>query len=175
MWPIRGPKASQKEPMAIREKHVPATVRKTNAIMRTQWTVGRSPACASDMHLTVGQPGAQITVAPVIDAMAAPLASVLVKLMSCRMTAGHMHGKALSTVRLAHQLITNRTKASPSDRPSQATTQRRVNTTSCLEYRDWVQVPEAAIQTAIKPQTCTRDAGEMSDTAGRVQTTIYGC
>ena len=24
MWPMRGPKASQKEPMAIREKHVPA-------------------------------------------------------------------------------------------------------------------------------------------------------
>jgi hypothetical protein len=92
MWPMRGPNASQKDPMAIREKHVPATVRKKNywkeCIRRT---VARSTGDASGTSTckSLNQEQAQITVAPVIDAMAAPLASVLVKLMSCRMTAGH--------------------------------------------------------------------------------------
>lgn len=56
MWPMRGPKASQKDPMAIREKHVPA-----GEEVSVRMVV--HAACEFDvthetcMHFAVGQPG----------------------------------------------------------------------------------------------------------------------
>lgn len=92
MWPMRGPKASQKDPMAIREKHVPECIQteilsvSRNNIECNWHSTGNRVWCRSS-HMRMPRSSDLSRHEPVMDAMAAPLASVPVRLMSSRMTA----------------------------------------------------------------------------------------